>query len=102
MYQLFLRTTNLLLLLYPLLLNKSMTYSLAIRFFSESLVMRYTALNNSPHRRYLTEFCNFGYGLRIKWKENYLHIEKCNNITNNSKKLTSGKLQLVQIYKCLK
>ena len=39
-YQLFFRTTNLLLLLYPLLLIKSMTYSLAIRFFSQSLAMR--------------------------------------------------------------
>ena len=69
MYQLFFRTTNLLLLLYPLLLIKSMTYSLAIRFFSQSLVMRYSALNNAPHRRYLTEFWNFGYGFRVKRKE---------------------------------
>ena len=90
-YQLFFRTTNLLLLLYPLLLIKSMTYSLAIRFFSQSLVMRYRALNNAPHRRYLTEFWNFGYGLRVKRKENYLYIGKCNNITNNSKKRNSGK-----------
>ena len=33
-----------------------MTYSLAIRFFSQSLLMRYSALNNAPHRRYLAEF----------------------------------------------
>ena len=91
MYQLFFRTTNLLLLLYPLLLIKSMTYSLAIRFFSQSLVMRYRALNNAPHRRYLTEFWNFGYGLLVKRKENYLYIRKCNNIKNNTKKRNSGK-----------
>ena len=78
MYQLFFRTTNLLLLLYPLCLIKSMTYSLVIRFFSQSLVMRYSALNNAPHRRYLKEFWNFGYGLRVKRKENDLHIGKCN------------------------
>ena len=76
------RTNNLLLLLYPLLLIKNMTYSLAIRFFSQSLVMRYSALNNAPHRRYLTEFWNFGYSLRVKRKENYLYIGKCNNINN--------------------
>ena len=65
MYQLFFRTPNLLLLLYPWLLIKSMTYAFAIRFFSQSLVLRYRALNNAPHRRYLTEFWNFGYGLRV-------------------------------------
>ena len=91
MYQLFFRTANSLLLLYPLLLIKSMTYSLAVRFFSQSLVMRYSALNNAPHRRYLTEFWNFGNGLRAKRKENYLYIGKCNNVTNNSKKQNSGK-----------
>ena len=91
MYQLFFRTANLLLLLYPLLLIKSMTYSLAIRFFSQSLVMRYRALNNAPHRRYLTEFWNFGYGFLVKRKENYLYIRKCNNIKNNTKKRNSGK-----------
>ena len=68
-YRLFFRTTNLLLLLYPLLLIKSMTYSLAICFFSQSLVMRYRALNNTPHRRYLTEFWNFAYGLRVNGKK---------------------------------
>ena len=91
MYQIFFRTTNLLLLLYPLLIIKSMTYSFAIRFLSQSLVMRYSALNNPPHRRYLTEFWNFGHGLRVKRKENYFYIGKCNNITNNSKKRNSGK-----------
>ena len=91
MYQLFFRTTNLLLLLYPLLLIKSMTYSLAIRFFNQSLVMRYRALNNALHLRYLTEVRNFGCGLRVKRKDNYLYIRKCNNITNNSKKRNSGK-----------
>ena len=91
MHQLFFRTPTLLLLLYPLLLIKSMTYSFAIRFFSQSLVMRYRALNNAPHRRYLTEFWNFGYGLLVKRKENYLYIRKCNNIKNNTKKRNSGK-----------
>ena len=55
MYQLFL-TRNLLILLYALLLFKSITYSSAIRFVSQSLVLRYRTLNNAPHRRYLTEF----------------------------------------------
>ena len=89
MYHLFFRATNLLILLHPLLLLKSMTYSLAIRFFSQSLVMRYSALNNVPHPRYLIEFC-------------YLYIGKCNNITNNPKKQNSGKKRLVQSYKSLK
>ena len=54
--------------------------------------MTCSALNNDGvHRRYLTEFWDFGYGLGVKWKENYLHIGKCNNITNNSKKRSSGK-----------
>ena len=98
MYQLFFRTTNLLLLLYPLLLIKSMTYSLAIRFFSQSLVMTCSALNNDGvHRRYLTEFWNFGYGLGVKWKENYLHIGKCNNITNNSNKRNAGNNDLFKV-----
>ena len=91
MYQLFFKTTNLLLLLYLLLLIKRMTYSLTIRFFNLSLVMRYGALNNAPHRSYLTEFWNFGYILRVKQKENYLYIGKCKIITNNSKKRNSGK-----------
>ena len=91
MYQLFFRTTNLLLLLYPLLLIESMTYSLPIRFCSQSLIMRYRALNDVPHSRYFTEFWNFKYGLRVKRKENYWYIPKCNNIKNNSKKRNSGK-----------
>ena len=37
-YQLFFRTTNLLLLLYQLLFMRNMTYSLTIYFFSLSLV----------------------------------------------------------------
>ena len=97
MYQLFFKTTNLLLLLYLLLLIKHMTYSLAIRFFNLSLVMRYGALNNAPHRRYLTEFWNFGYGLQVKRKENDLYIGKCNNITNNSRKRNSVKNGLFKI-----
>ena len=78
MCQLFFRTTNVLPLLSPLLLIKSITYSLAIRFFSQSLEMRHSALHSAPHRRYLTEFWNFEYGLRVKRKENYLYIGKCN------------------------
>ena len=53
--------------------------------------MSYRALYNVPHRRYLTKFWNFGYDLRVKRKENYLNIRKCNNIKNNSKKQNSGK-----------
>ena len=91
MYQLFFRTPNLLLVLYPLLLIKSTTYSLAIRFFSQSLVIRYRAFNNAPHRRYLIKFWSFGYGLLVKRKGNYLYIQKCNNIKNNTKKQSSRK-----------
>ena len=90
MYQLFFRTTNLLLLLYQLLLIKGMTYSLAICFSSQSLVMRYRAVNNAPHRRYLAEFWDFWYRFRVKRKENYLYIRKCNNTKNNYKKQNSG------------
>ena len=86
MYQLFYRTPDLLLLPYPLLLIKRMTYSLAIRFFSQSLVMKYRALNKTPHRRYLTKFWNFWYGLLVKRKENYFYLWKCNNIKNNTQK----------------
>ena len=68
-----------------------MTYSLAIRFFSQSLVIRYRALNNAPHRKYLAEFWNFGYGLLVKRKENYLYTQKCNNIKNNAEKENSEK-----------
>ena len=49
-----------------------MTYSLAIHFFSHSLVYElYRALNNASHRRY---WQNFGYGIRVKRKEKYLYI----------------------------
>ena len=50
MYQLLFRTTNLLLLPYPVLFIESMTYSLTIHFIS------YRALNDAPHRRHVTEF----------------------------------------------
>ena len=40
---------------------------------------------------------NFGYGLRVKRKEKYLYIWKCNKIINNSKKQNSGKYRLAQI-----
>ena len=33
---------------------------------------------------------NFIYGLRVKPKEEYLHIRKCNSITNNSKNKIPG------------
>ena len=68
-----------------------MTYSLAIPFFQTILVMRHRAFNNAPHRRYLTEFWDFGYGLQVKRKENYLYIRKCNDIKNNTKKRNSEK-----------
>ena len=45
--------------------------------------MRYRALINKPHRKYLT-----GYGLRAKRREKYLYVRQCNNIT---KKENSGK-----------
>ena len=57
-----------------------MTFSWAILFFSQSLVMRYRALNNTPYWRYLTKFWNFGCGLLVKRKENCLYIRKCDNI----------------------
>ena len=47
-----------------------MTYFLAIRFLSQSLVTTYRALN-------LTQFWNFGYGLRVQREENYLYIREC-------------------------
>ena len=34
---------------------------------------------------------NIGYGLRVKGKEKYLYIRKCNSIKNNSKKQNSEK-----------
>ena len=46
MYQLLFRTPNLLLLLYLLLLIKSMNYSLANRLFRQSLVTKYRTLNS--------------------------------------------------------
>ena len=88
MYKLFFRTPNLLLLLYP---YQKYDLFLGHLCFQPILVMRHRALNNAPHRRYLTEFWNFGYGLRVKRKENYLYIRKCNNIKSNTKKQNSGK-----------
>ena len=64
MYQLFFRTTNLLLSLHLLFFIKSMTYSLAIDFFNQSLTM-------NP---IVDIWQNFGYGLRVKQKEKYLYI----------------------------
>ena len=54
-YQLFFRSTNLLLLLYLLLFIKSMTYSLAIHFLATFV--------------YTSNRQNFGYDLSIKMKE---------------------------------
>ena len=34
---------------------------------------------------------NFGYGLLVKRKENYLYTQKCNNIKNNAEKENSEK-----------
>ena len=31
--------------------------------------MRYSALNNAPHRRYLTEFWDFGYGYELNGRK---------------------------------
>ena len=44
--------------------------------------MTYRALKKEPHRRYLTEFriC-----LRVKRKEKYLYIGKCNNVRHSRK-----------------
>ena len=73
-----------------------MTCSLAIHFSAAPKYMRYRALDNAPHRRYLAEF---GYGLRVKRKKKYLYIRKYNNITNNYKKGNSGGKRFVQSYK---
>ena len=54
MYQLFFRTTNV--LMYPLLFFKNMGYSLAILFSLSLQRMSYRALINALHWRYLTEF----------------------------------------------
>ena len=51
--------------------------------------MSQKVLNNALCRRYLTE--EFGYDLRLKRMNKYLHNWKCNNITNNSKKQNSEK-----------
>ena len=94
MYQLFFRTPFELITITVSITpyqKYDLLYSLAIRFFSQSLVMRYRALNSGPHWRYLTKFWNFGYGLLVKRKANYLYIRKCNNIKNNTEKPNSGK-----------
>ena len=92
------RTTNLLLSLYSLLIIKSITYSLAIDFFSQSLVYTKVSITHPI----VDIWQNFGYGLRIKRKGKKLYIRKCNNITYKSKKRYSGKKRLVQNYKYLK
>ena len=51
--------------------------------------MSQRVLNNALYRRYFTE--EFGYDLRRKRKDKYLHNRKCNKITDNSKKQNSEK-----------
>ena len=89
MYQLFFRTTNLLLLLYSLLFIKSITYSLAIDFFQPVLGIWATELLITLP--IVDIWQSFEYGLRVKRKEKYLYSRKCNNNTSNSKKRNSGR-----------
>ena len=74
MRQLFLRTSNLLLFL--LLFNKTMSFSLAAFFSVTRKYISCRAFRGSPHPKYLAEF---GYGLWDKRKEKYLYIQKRNN-----------------------
>ena len=80
MYQLFFITTNLLLDL--LLIDKNTGFSSAILFFQPLLSIWATGL--SITQATLDIWQNLGYGLWVKRKEKYLHIRKCNSITNNS------------------
>ena len=48
MYQLFFRTTNLLVLLYPVVFIKIMTYSLSIHFFNQFLVYELQSSQRTP------------------------------------------------------
>ena len=80
----FFRTTNL--LLYPLPCIKIMNYSYSV--FQPLLSKRAAGLWITHLIRDVWQ--NVEYGLRVKRKEKYLYIRKCNNI-NNSKKKNSGK-----------
>ena len=80
MYLLFFKTSNLLLLLYSLLFIKTVTYSLAIDFFSHSLVYE---LNNELlliAHPIVDIWQSFRNGLRLKRKEKHLYIRKCNKV----------------------
>ena len=88
MYELFLRTANLLPLLYSLLFMKSTTYSLGFHFFSYSLV--YELQIFLIMKSIVDIWENLGYGLRVKRKEKYLYIRKFNSTKNNSKKPNSS------------
>ena len=92
-YQLFFRIINLTLLLYPLLFIKSMTYSYT--FFQPLLSI--WALELLTTHSIVEIWQNFGYGLRVRRKEKYLSIRKCNNITNNSKKEILGNNGLFKV-----
>ena len=74
-------TSCLLLLLHPVLFIKCITYSLSIDFFNQLLITH----------SIIDIWQNFGYGLRVRRKEKYLYIRKCNNIRNNCKKRNSWK-----------
>ena len=92
MYQLYFRTANLLLLLYPLLFIKIMTYSLAIHFFQPLLSIWATELFIAQPIVYIWQ--NFGI-LDMVYELNGTKIiciiGKFNNIKNNSKKRNSWK-----------
>ena len=92
MRQLFLRTTNLLVFL--LLFDKTMSFSLAILFSVTSYYMTCRTFSSSL---ILNIWQSFGYGLWDKRKEKYLFIRKRNNITSYSRKCNSWKSQLSQI-----
>ena len=92
MRQLFLRTTNLLVLLF--LFDKTMSFSLAIFFLSLLTIWPVELL---VAHLILNIWQSFGYGLWDKRKEKYLFIRKRNNITSYSRKCNSWKSQLSQI-----
>ena len=67
-----------------------MTYSLAVHFFSHSLV--YELQGEILISQLIVDIWqNFEYGLPVKRKEKHLYIRECNKIANKSKKQNSGK-----------
>ena len=64
-----------------------MTYSLAIHFFRHSLITH----------TIVDIWQNFGYDLRVKRKEKYFYIQKCNNITNKLQKEIPGNNGLLKV-----